>query len=104
MKILQALGSAYASVRNKVNYAAATAAVSMLPLTATAGGLDKGKKVLESFNDDLTLILPIVFTIILVLVGIGYSAKVVDKQDAIRWAIGIIIAGSASTLAAAFLT
>lgn len=78
------------------------AATWMSPSAFADGGLSKGKSILDGFNQDLTTIIPIAATIILVLLAVGYSAKIIQKDDLIRWGIGIILAGSAGTLAASF--
>ncbi len=68
------------------------------------GGLSKAKGVLESFQDELTDIIPIVAIIALAILGIGYATKFVEKDTFFRWAVGIIVAGSAAQLTALFFT
>ena len=49
-------------------------------------------------------IIPIVAIIALVALGIGYATKFVEKDTFVRWAIGIIIAGSAAQITALFFS
>lgn len=70
----------------------------------TTGGLAKAKGVLEDFEEQLTDIIPIVAIIALAILGIGYATKFVEKDTFFRWAVGIIIAGSAAQLTALFFT
>lgn len=72
--------------------------------TTNTGGLAKAKGVLEDFEEQLTDIIPIVAIIALAILGIGYATKFVEKDTFFRWAVGIIIAGSAAQLTALFFT
>lgn len=69
--------------------------------TARAGGLSKATGVLEGFKSDILVIVPIVAFIALVLFGVGYATKFVEKDTFVRWGIGIVIAGSAAEIVAA---
>lgn len=71
---------------------------------AQTTGLAKAKGVLEVFRTELTAIIPTVAIIALLALGIGYATKFVEKDTFVRWAIGIIIAGSAAQLTALFFT
>lgn len=71
---------------------------------ASAQGLQKGKGILEKFNTELTTIIPVVATIILVLLAIGYAWKMVEKDTFVRWGVGVLIAGSAAQIVALFFT
>lgn len=67
-------------------------------------GLSKAKGILETFRDELLTIIPVVAIIALVALGIGYATKFVEKDTFVRWAIGIIIAGSAAQITALFFS
>lgn len=82
-----------------VTAAAALAA----PLVAHAGGLDNVKSGAESLLADLKLIIPIAATLVGIGVFFAYSAKWVEKQDAIRWGIGIALIGAVGTLVPALI-
>lgn len=66
---------------------------------AYAAGLEGAKTILETFKTEILGIIPIVAVIALVLLGIGYATKMVDKETFVRWGIGCIIAGGASGIA-----
>jgi TrbC/VIRB2 pilin len=80
--------------------AGATLAV---PLAAHAGGLDNVKSSAESLLADLKLIIPVVATLVGIGIFAGYSAKFIEKQDAVRWGIGCALIGSVGTLVAALI-
>jgi hypothetical protein len=71
---------------------------------AMAGGLSKAKGIMDQFKTELLTIIPIIAVIALILLGIGYATKHVEKSTFIRWAIGIIIAGSSAEITALFFT
>ncbi|WP_336579319.1 conjugal transfer protein [Alcaligenes sp. CHO6] len=58
------------------------------------GGLNKAKTTLEALRDALIIILPIACVIAGLVIWVLYSAEVMRKEDATRWAIGVIGAGS----------
>lgn len=70
--------------------------------SAFAGGLSKAKGIVDDFKSELLTIIPVVAVIALILLGVGYATKHVEKDTFIRWAIGIIIAGSAAEITALF--
>lgn len=69
---------------------------------AYAQGLSRATSVLETFKSDLNTLVPIAAAIALVGLGVAYAMKMVEKDTLIRWAMGIIVAGSATTLATQF--
>ena len=82
-------------LRRQADKAAALILGAAITSPAFAGtGLSKAKGILETFRDELLTIIPIVAIIALVALGIGYATKFVEKDTFVRWAIGIIIAGS----------
>lgn len=74
----------------------------MIVFPAHAEGLDKARDILEVFQEELLLIIPIVAIIALVLLGIGYATNFVEKDTFVRWAVGLLIAGSAIPLTRMF--
>lgn len=76
----------------------------VLAVPAHAAGLSKAKGILDQFLDQMLTIIPVVATITLICFGIAYAAKFLEKDTFVRWAIGIIIAGSASELTAWFFS
>lgn len=72
--------------------------------TAIAQGLEKATGVLQNLQTALTSIIPICATILLLFIGLAYAGRFLEKEAAIRWAIGIIIAGSAVQITAMLFT
>jgi len=72
-----------------------------IPQTASAqsiGGLSRAQTTLQTLRDNLDVILPIAAIIIGIIIFVLYSAEVMRKDDAIRWGIGVLLAGSAAEL------
>ncbi|WP_455479321.1 VirB2 family type IV secretion system major pilin TrwL [Bartonella sp. B23] len=69
------------------------------PVYAQAQGLRNAKNVLETFKDQLMTIIPIAAAIILLCLAIGYAGRYIEKDTFVRWAIGVVIAGSAIEIA-----
>lgn len=59
-----------------------------------AGGLKKTETALTTLKDNLYIILPIAAVIIGVIIAILYAAEIMRKDDAVRWGIGVLLAGS----------
>lgn len=76
------------------------AAVTSSP--AAAQGLSKAKGAFETIESEIMIIIPVVAAIALILAGIGYATKFLEKDTFIRWAVGIIIIGSVSEVIALF--
>ncbi|MGE8518530.1 MAG: TrbC/VirB2 family protein [Alcaligenes nematophilus] len=62
------------------------------------GGLSRAQTTLQALRDNLDVILPIAAIIIGIIIFVLYSAEVMRKDDAIRWGIGVLLAGSAAEL------
>ncbi|ETS17204.1 hypothetical protein Q649_00159 [Bartonella quintana JK 73] len=69
------------------------------PAYAQARGLENAKKTLDSFKEQLDIIIPIAAALILLCLAIGYAGRYIEKDTFIRWAVGVIIAGSATQIA-----
>ncbi len=74
------------------------AGVSQGALAQSMGGLSRAQTTLQTLKDNLDIILPIAAVIIGVIIFVLYSAEVMRKDDAIRWGIGVLLAGSAAEL------
>jgi type IV secretory pathway VirB2 component (pilin) len=74
----------------------------MLNLTFTphahAQGLEKAKGILEIIKTEILGIVPLVAVIALIGLGIGYAMNSVQKETFVRWAVGLIIIGSAAQI------
>ncbi|PIT69114.1 VirB2 family type IV secretion system major pilin TrwL [Bartonella tribocorum] len=69
------------------------------PIYAQAQNLDPAKKALETFKTQLMGIIPIAAAIMLLCLAIGYAGRYIEKDTFVRWAIGVVIAGSAAEIA-----
>ncbi|WP_039760683.1 VirB2 family type IV secretion system major pilin TrwL [Bartonella queenslandensis] len=71
---------------------------------AQAQELKNAKDVLNKFKTELIGLIPIAAAVILLCLAIGYAGRYIEKDTFVRWAIGVVIAGSASELAALLFT
>ncbi|WP_273720594.1 MULTISPECIES: VirB2 family type IV secretion system major pilin TrwL [unclassified Bartonella] len=63
--------------------------------------LKNAETALKNLQNDLTgKIIPVAAAIILLCLAIGYAGRYIEKDTFIRWAIGVVIAGSAAELVA----
>lgn len=65
-------------------------------------GLSQMQSTSQSLLDQIQTIGPIIATIIVVLSGVGYAARMLEKDTFVRIAVGCIIAGSAAALVPMF--
>lgn len=84
--------------------ARASAAYLTLAVAATesaqAQGLQKAKGIMDTIKAELLTIIPVAAVVILICLAIGYAGRFIEKDTFVRWAIGVIIAGSASEIVA----
>ncbi|WP_375637542.1 MULTISPECIES: VirB2 family type IV secretion system major pilin TrwL [unclassified Bartonella] len=67
--------------------------------------IDNAKNALEALKNDLIgNIIPVAAALILLCLAIGYAGRYIERDTFIRWAIGVVIAGSASQLAKMLFT
>ncbi|WP_273790540.1 VirB2 family type IV secretion system major pilin TrwL [Bartonella sp. CM31XJBT] len=94
-KILQTI------IRNKITKTSAALAVFFManPVLAQAVVLEPANKALTNLQKDLKDIIPIAAAVILLCLAIGYAGRYIGKDTFVRWAIGVVIAGSAAELA-----
>lgn len=97
-KILWAAGS------KKIAAVFAALAAAMAASPASAQGLEKARGILETLQQELTTIVPIAAAVILLILGVSYAARFIEKDTFVRWAIGVIIAGSAVQITAMLFT
>ncbi|MBB5074245.1 type IV secretory pathway VirB2 component (pilin) [Bartonella callosciuri] len=74
------------------------------PVYAQAQTLGKAKTALETLQTELGKIIPIAAAIILLCLAIGYAGRYIEKDTFVRWAIGVVIAGSAAEIVAMLFT
>ncbi|WP_375659918.1 MULTISPECIES: VirB2 family type IV secretion system major pilin TrwL [unclassified Bartonella] len=67
--------------------------------------IEPANKALTALQKDLTTnIIPIAAAVILLCLAIGYAGRYIGKDTFVRWAIGVVIAGSATQLAKLLFT
>ncbi|MCZ2203610.1 VirB2 family type IV secretion system major pilin TrwL [Bartonella sp. A05] len=88
-----------AQINNGIVTASAAMAVFFITHPAYAQSLDNAKNALEGLRDQLKIIIPIAAALILLGLAIGYAGRYIEKDTFIRWAIGVVVAGSATQLA-----
>ncbi|AGF76478.1 VirB2 family type IV secretion system major pilin TrwL [Bartonella vinsonii] len=69
------------------------------PICAQAQHLTNAGNTLKKFQEELNKIIPIAAAVILLCLAIGYAGRYIEKDTFVRWAIGVVIAGSAAELA-----
>ncbi|WP_375637550.1 MULTISPECIES: VirB2 family type IV secretion system major pilin TrwL [unclassified Bartonella] len=98
---MKQLNILHTTARNKI--AAFSAALTVFfitnPAYTQAAGLEHAKKALGLLQTDLKTIIPIAAAVILLCLAIGYAGRYIGKDTFVRWAIGVVIAGSAAELA-----
>lgn len=66
--------------------------------SAQAQGLGNVTSVLQNFETELKIIIPIVSTVIFILLCLAYMWSLIDKNQLVKWGIAVIFAGSASAI------
>ncbi|WP_455476952.1 VirB2 family type IV secretion system major pilin TrwL [Bartonella sp. B41] len=97
MKYLKTLQS---KVNDKIAMASVTAATFVMthPAYVQAQSLNKATAAMGTIKTEITKFVPIAATVILLCLAIGYAGRFIGKATFIRWAVGIIIAGSATEI------
>ncbi|WP_273790539.1 VirB2 family type IV secretion system major pilin TrwL [Bartonella sp. CM31XJBT] len=84
---------------NKITAISAALTVFFMANPVYAQQLTTAKGALGKLRDDLKLLIPIAAAVILLCLAIGYAGRYIGKDTFVRWAIGVVIAGSAAELA-----
>ncbi|WP_273787631.1 VirB2 family type IV secretion system major pilin TrwL [Bartonella grahamii] len=61
--------------------------------------LQNAETALKDLQTDLKVIIPIAAAVILLCLAIGYAGRYIGKDTFVRWAVGVVVAGSATQLA-----
>ncbi|WP_375687566.1 MULTISPECIES: VirB2 family type IV secretion system major pilin TrwL [unclassified Bartonella] len=98
---MKQLNILHTTARNKIAvFSAALTVFSMAnPVLAQAVALEPANKALTALQTDLKLLIPIAAAVILLCLAIAYAGRYIGKDTFVRWAIGVVVAGSASELA-----
>ncbi|WP_273789285.1 VirB2 family type IV secretion system major pilin TrwL [Bartonella sp. ML70XJBT] len=94
-------------IRNKTTPISAALTVFFMNNSAYASDpvtLTNAKSALEGLKDDLEKLIPLAAGVILLCLAIAYAGRYIEKSTFIRWAVGVVIAGSASQLAKLLFT
>ncbi|WP_375651704.1 VirB2 family type IV secretion system major pilin TrwL [Bartonella sp. LB28NMGDW] len=99
---MKQLNILHTTARNKI--AAFSAALTVFFMASSAHAqaqattLTKASDALTALQTDLKVIIPIAAAVILLCLAIGYAGRYIGKDTFVRWAIGVVIAGSATQL------
>ncbi|ACS52007.1 MULTISPECIES: VirB2 family type IV secretion system major pilin TrwL [Bartonella] len=87
-------------LKNNNRITAISAAISVFFIAHPANAKLKAEDALKALQTDLTThIIPVAAAVILLCLAIGYAGRYIGKDTFVRWAIGVIVAGSATQLA-----
>ncbi|WP_375625204.1 VirB2 family type IV secretion system major pilin TrwL [Bartonella sp. MU37NMGALS] len=99
---MKQLNILHTTARNKI--AAFSAALTIFFMNSSAHAqaqaqtLQNAEKALKDLQGDIQKIIPIAAAVILLCLAIGYAGRYIEKDTFVRWAIGVVIAGSAAQL------
>lgn len=101
MKNMKQLSILLTAVNNRIIETVTIMTVFFLshPVCAQAQNFAKAKGILEKFKTELGVIIPIAAAVILLCLAISYAGRYIEKDTFVRWAIGVVIAGSAAEIA-----
>ncbi|WP_375644425.1 VirB2 family type IV secretion system major pilin TrwL [Bartonella sp. MR100HLJHH] len=98
---MQKLISVQSKSNNKIITISAAMAAFFMNSSAyaqQAAVLKNASTALTELQADLKVIIPIAAAVILLCLAIGYAGRYIGKDTFVRWAIGVVIAGSATQL------
>ncbi|WP_273718662.1 MULTISPECIES: VirB2 family type IV secretion system major pilin TrwL [Bartonella] len=98
---MQKLISLQSKSNNKIATVSATLTVFFVSNSVCAQNasvLTNASTALTNLQADIKAIIPIAAAIILLCLAIGYAGRYIGKDTFVRWAIGVVIAGSAAQL------
>lgn len=97
-----ALVSQNAFLRRAALTVSPIAVSAFLSTPAMASGLDQAQTYLTTLKGQILTIVPIVAIISMLIMGVMYAMNMMRKETLVHWFIGVILAGSATELVAAF--
>ncbi|WP_330168314.1 VirB2 family type IV secretion system major pilin TrwL [Bartonella grahamii] len=103
---MQKLVSLQSKNNNKIITISAAIAALFITHPAYANAkLAPAENALKALKKDLIdNIIPVAAAVILLCLAIGYAGRYIERDTFIRWAIGVVIAGSATQLATLLFT
>ncbi|WP_139412507.1 VirB2 family type IV secretion system major pilin TrwL [Bartonella mastomydis] len=69
------------------------------PVCAAVAKLKNAETALNTLQTDLKVIIPLAAGVMLLCLAVGYAGRYIGKDTFVRWAVGVVIAGSAAQLA-----
>ena len=81
--------------------------ITLLPqviYAANAGGLERPQAKLTTFKDWLISVSPVIASIALVVLAIGWALGFIDKKSFFTWGAACLIIGSASSITTMFIS
>ncbi|WP_212112757.1 VirB2 family type IV secretion system major pilin TrwL [Bartonella queenslandensis] len=92
-------------LKNNNRITAISSAISVFFIVHPAYAKLKAEEALKALQTDLTdHIIPVAAAVILLCLAIGYAGRYIGKDTFVRWAIGVVIAGSSVQLAKLLFT
>lgn len=91
-----------ALLRRAVTIVSPIALSTVFASPAMASGLDQAQTYLTTLKGQILTIVPIVAIISMLVMGVMYAMNMMRKETLVHWFIGVILAGSATELVAAF--
>ncbi|WP_375635478.1 VirB2 family type IV secretion system major pilin TrwL [Bartonella sp. MR90HLJMH] len=99
---MKQLNILHTTARNKIAEFSAALAIFFMNSSAHAQAqatvLKNAEGALKDLQTDLKVIIPVAAAVILLCLAIGYAGRYIGKDTFVRWAIGVVIAGSATQL------
>ncbi|VEJ42039.1 TrbC/VIRB2 family [Bartonella elizabethae] len=98
---MQKLISLQSKINKKITAISTALTVFFMDTSAYANNakvLTNAQTALTDLQTDIKIIIPIAAAIILLCLAIGYAGRYIGKDTFVRWAVGVVIAGSATQL------
>ncbi|WP_455480637.1 VirB2 family type IV secretion system major pilin TrwL [Bartonella sp. B12(2025)] len=96
---MKQLNTFQSKISNDIITTTAVITIFFINNPAYAQGLKKAEGVLKEAKEGLMKIVPIAATVILLCLAVSYAGRFIEKSTFLRWAIGVVIAGSAAEIA-----
>lgn len=91
-------------MKAKVGLLVLAASIMALPGQAHAQGLSRARSVLQNFQSELMLFIPIVAVVSLVILGVLWGLRVIHFRTLAQWGGGVLVVGCATQLVSMLLS
>ncbi|EJF97354.1 hypothetical protein MEE_00066 [Bartonella elizabethae F9251 = ATCC 49927] len=97
---MQKLISLQSKINKKITAISTALTVFFMDTSAYAAAktLQNAENALTELQADIKVIIPIAAAVILLCLAIAYAGRYIGKDTFVRWAVGVVIAGSAAEL------